>query len=83
MRAVYTGVEALTFNDYIDLGTGMTLAAVPGGVYDVAPASGRPVPDLPEGWFTPVSSDDGDEDDDGTDEAEVEAEADPEPGDEG
>ena len=54
MKAVYTGAEALTFNDYIDLDTGLTLAAAPGGVYDVAPASGRTVPDVPPGWFTPV-----------------------------
>lgn len=54
VKAAYTGAEALTFNDYIDLGTGLILAVVPGGVYDVAPASGRMVPDVPPGWFTPV-----------------------------
>ncbi len=54
MLAAYTGHEALTFPDYIDLGTGKTLAAVPGGTYDVAPASGRNVPDVPAGWFAPV-----------------------------
>jgi hypothetical protein len=52
MRAVYGGHEALTFSDYIDLDTGKTLAAEPGGVYDIAPASGRLVPDIPEPWFT-------------------------------
>ena len=57
MRAVYTGHEALTFNDYLDGDTGRTLTAVPGGVYDVAPAGGgRPVPALPP-MFVPVSPD--------------------------
>ena len=56
MRAAYTGHEALTFADYIDLGTGRTLAVVPGGTYDVAPASGRVIPEFPEPWFTPVIS---------------------------
>jgi hypothetical protein len=53
-RAAYTGHEALTFTDYLDLGTGRTLAAEPGGVYDVAPASGRVVPEIPEPWFVPL-----------------------------
>ena len=50
--AAYNGSEALTFSDYVDLETGRTLHAEPGGVYEVAPASGRPVPDIPEPWFT-------------------------------
>ena len=54
MRAAYTGHEVLTFPDYADGETGRTLTAEPGGVYDVTPASGRLVPDLPEGWFTPL-----------------------------
>ena len=52
--AAFNGHEALTFTDYMDLETGKTLHAEPGGTYDVAPASGRNVPDIPEGWFTPV-----------------------------
>jgi hypothetical protein len=57
MRAAYTGHEALTFGDYIDLETGRTLLAEPGGVYDIAPASGRNVDEIPAPWFvlaTPV-----------------------------
>lgn len=54
--AAYNGHEALTFTDYLDLGTGKTLHAEPGGVYDVAPASGRPVPDIPGAWFTEVKA---------------------------
>ena len=53
MRAVYTGHETLTFTDYLDGETGRTLTAEPGRVYDVTPASGRLVPDLPAGWFVP------------------------------
>ena len=53
--AAYNGSEALTFSDYVDLETGRTLHAEPGHVYEVAPASGRPVPDLPEPWFTPAA----------------------------
>ena len=56
MRAAYTGHEALTFTDYIDLDTGKTLHGQPGGVYDVAPASGRVVPEMPEPWFVAVTS---------------------------
>ena len=56
-RAVFTGHESLSFQDYTDLATGRTLTAVPGGVYEVAPASGRAVPEVPAGWFTPVSDD--------------------------
>jgi hypothetical protein len=54
-RAAYLGHEALTFSDYIDLDTGRTLAAVPGGTYDITPASGRAAPDIPEGWFVRVA----------------------------
>lgn len=54
--AVFTGHEALTFQDYADLATGGVLRAEPGRVYDVAPASGRNVPDVPAGWFTPVAA---------------------------
>jgi hypothetical protein len=50
--AAYTGYEPLTFSDYIDMGTGHTLRAEPGQTYDIAPASGRMVPDIPEPWFT-------------------------------
>ena len=51
-RAIFNGYEALTFSDYTDLTTGMTLRAEPGQVYDIAPASGRVVPEFPEPWFT-------------------------------
>ena len=54
MKAAYTGHEALTFNDYVDLETGRTLTAEPGGVYDIAPASGHAVPDVPEAWFAVI-----------------------------
>lgn len=54
MRAAYTGHEALTFNDYMDLETGSTLFAEPGGVYDIAPASGHNVDEIPEPWFAAV-----------------------------
>ena len=50
--AAYTGHEALTFTDYLDLESGKTLHAEPGGTYDIAPASGRGVPDIPQGWFS-------------------------------
>jgi len=56
-RAAYTGHEALTFTDYLDLESGKTLHAEPGRTYDVAPASGRLVPDIPAGWFTPALPD--------------------------
>ena len=53
--AVYNGHEALTFTDYTDLATGQTLHAEPREEpYDVAPASGRVVPEVPEPWFTPL-----------------------------
>ena len=54
MRAAYTGNETLTFTQYIDRGTGRTLRADPGGVYDIMPASGHVVPEIPTGWFAPV-----------------------------
>ena len=54
MRAAYAGHEALTFTDYLDLETGKTLHAEPGRSYDIAPASGHVVPEIPEPWFTPV-----------------------------
>jgi hypothetical protein len=50
--AAYTGHETLTFSDYLDMGTGRTLRAEPGQVYDIIPASGRLVADVPEAWFT-------------------------------
>ena len=53
MRVAYGGQEVLTFNDYIDLGTGKTLHAEPGGVYDIIPAAGRLVDEVPAQWFTP------------------------------
>ena len=56
MRATYTGQEALTFNDYMDLETGKTLFAEPGGVYDIAPASGHNVDDIPASWFVPAEA---------------------------
>ena len=55
MRVAYAGHEALTFSDYTDLETGRTLHAVPGGTYDIAPASGRVVPEVPEPWFVPAA----------------------------
>lgn len=50
MKAVYTGHEPRMFLDYLDLETGRTLYAEPGGVYDVWPAGGRNVPDVPPGF---------------------------------
>lgn len=52
MHAAYTGNEPLTFSQYIDVSTGKTLHAVPGGVYDITPASGHEVPEIPVPWFT-------------------------------
>jgi len=46
-RVRYTGVHPGTLMDYTDLDTGRAVQVVPGGVYDVAPASGRAVPDVP------------------------------------
>ena len=54
LLAAYTGHEALTFGDYMDLGTGRTLIAEPGGVYDIMPASGRNVDEIPSPWFAPA-----------------------------
>jgi len=54
MRVVYAHHEPLTFTDYLNLETGQTLHAVPGETYDIAPASGHVVPDLPEPWFVPA-----------------------------
>jgi hypothetical protein len=54
VRASYTGHEALTFGDYIDLETGRTLFAEPGGTYDIMPASGRNVDEIPAPWFVPA-----------------------------
>ena len=58
MRAAYTGQEALTFSQYLDGETGKTLAAEPGGVYEVTPASGHVVPEIPAAWFVPVDEQD-------------------------
>lgn len=41
MRLQYTGQVAVTYMDYLDLDTGKSLTVTPGGVYDVALASGR------------------------------------------
>lgn len=54
MKVDYLGHEPRTFLDYIDLDTGKTLNAVPGGTYDIVPASGRAVEDIPVPWFTPA-----------------------------
>ena len=57
--ASYHGHETLSFPDYLDLGTGKTLTAQPRDEpYDIAPASGRLVPGLPAGWFTPLEGND-------------------------
>jgi hypothetical protein len=45
----YQGAHAGTLSDYLDLETSRTLTVEPGGVYDVAPASGRLVPGIPGG----------------------------------
>jgi hypothetical protein len=45
----YQGAHAGTLPDYLDLATSTTLTVEPGGVYDVAPASGRMVPGIPGG----------------------------------
>jgi hypothetical protein len=58
VRAAYTGHEALTFSQYMDGGTGRTLHAEPGGVYEVTPASGHVVPEIPAAWFVPVDEND-------------------------
>ena len=54
MRVAYGGQETLTFMDYLDLETGRTLRAEPGGVYDITPTSGRRVDEVPAPWFTAV-----------------------------
>ena len=46
-RVRYTGVHPGTLLDYTDLATGRALTVVPGRVYDVTPASGRAVPEMP------------------------------------
>ena len=46
-RVRYTGQHAGSLPDYLDLATGKTLTVVPGWEGDVAPASGRLVPDIP------------------------------------
>lgn len=75
--ARYTGHEVLTFPDYTDLGTGRTLTAEPREKpYDIAPASGRLVPDLPAGWFVPAE--DRGEDEEPGEAAEPEPEPEPE-----
>lgn len=56
MRAAFTGHQPLMFTDYVDLATGRVLSAEPGGVYDIAPASGRAVPEMPGNWFVPVEA---------------------------
>jgi hypothetical protein len=61
VRVAYNGHEALTFTDYLDLESGKTLHAEPGRTYDVAPASGRLVPDIPHGWFTPAQQAEGED----------------------
>ena len=58
MRAVYTGNEPLTFSQYTDVETGKTLHAEPGGVYEVMPASGHVVPEIPAAWFVPADEQD-------------------------
>jgi hypothetical protein len=57
MHAAYTGNEALTFSQYIDVETGKTLHAEPGGVYEVIPASGHEVPEIPVPWFEWIEDD--------------------------
>ena len=57
MHAAYTGQEALTFSQYIDAETGKTLRAEPGGVYEVIPASGHVVPEIPVPWFEWIEDD--------------------------
>jgi hypothetical protein len=57
VHAAYTGQEALTFSQYIDAETGKTLRAEPGGVYEVIPASGHVVPEIPVPWFEWIEDD--------------------------
>lgn len=56
-HAAYAGNENLTFSDYIDMETGRTLSAEPGRLYDIMPASGRNVGDIPAPWFVAVDDD--------------------------
>lgn len=83
MLAFYTGHETLTFQDYLDTETGRTLTAEPREQpYDVAPASGRLVPDLPAGWFAPLEGQERSEEEEAPGEAPepgVAAEPEPEP----
>ena len=58
MRAAYTGHDALTFSQYTDEETGQALRAEPGGVYEVTPASGHLVPEIPAAWFVPAGDED-------------------------
>jgi hypothetical protein len=41
VRLQYTGQVAVTYMDYLDLDTGKSLNVIPGGIYNVALASGR------------------------------------------
>lgn len=75
--AAYGHHEALTFTDYLDLGTGKTLHAEPGGTYDISPAAGRVVADVPAPWFTPVTAWDGGSEEEAAPEAEAEPAAEP------
>ena len=47
MRVAYVGHEALTFTDYIDLETGQTLRAEPGGATTSPPCPGGSSPRSP------------------------------------
>ena len=40
--AAFTGIETLTYPQYIDMATQKTLVAQPGGTYDIMPGSGYP-----------------------------------------
>ena len=83
MRVAYGGQEALTFMDYRDTETGRTLYAVPGGVYDIEPVSGRPVDEVPAPWFTAVEGEPVPPADAAEPDAVPEPEAQPEPAPEG
>ena len=58
MRVAYVHHETLTFSGYLNQDTGQTLRAEPGGVYDIAPASGRAADEVPSPWFVPAGEDD-------------------------
>jgi len=48
VRATYTGHQRRVYPSYRDTGTGTTLVADPGGVYDIEPAASRwPLPPVP------------------------------------